>query len=162
MVPGGADDSPEAAHKLAARRGQALHRILEWGISQPEGDAWQQRLMRDYALDAQTCLELLAQAQVLRSGGGAWVWDSNRISWAGNEVDIAHQGQLLRLDRLVQEASTGCWWVVDYKSAFAPELQTELHAQMHSYIAAVQAAQPTATVRGAWIAGDGRWVEFAA
>ena len=162
-------DAPHAAaptasdeNSLIARRGQALHRILEWGLpAAPDNTAWQERLMRDFALDAPACTELLAQAQVLRSGGGAWVWDAARINWAGNEVDIAHQGQLLRLDRLVQEQGTGCWWVVDYKSAYAPENKPELQAQMQGYIEAVQAAQPEATaVRGAWIAGDGRWVEF--
>jgi ATP-dependent helicase/nuclease subunit A len=151
-----------ASNSLIARRGQALHRLLEWGIdAAPTNRAWHDRLMREFALDAATCDELLAQALTLRSGAGAWVWDASRISWAGNEVDIAHQGQLLRLDRLVQEAGTGCWWVVDYKSAFTPEHKPELHAQMQSYIAAVQAAWPDApAVRGAWIAGDGRWVEY--
>jgi ATP-dependent helicase/nuclease subunit A len=150
-------------NSLIARRGQALHRLLEWGmgIGQPRDKAWQERLMRDYAIDASTCDELLAQAQVLRSGSGAWIWDSSRTSWAGNEVDIAHQGQLLRLDRLVQDAATGCWWVVDFKSSFSPENKAELQTQMQSYIAAVQAAQPNAAVRGAWIAGNGRWVEYA-
>ncbi len=143
-----------------ARRGQALHRLLEWGLQAPSNWVWQARLMQEFALDAVTCDELLAQAQTLRSGAGAWVWDASRISWAGNEVDIAHQGQLLRLDRLVQEAGTGCWWVIDYKSALTPESKPELQAQMQSYIAAVQAAQPEAAVSGAWIAGDGRWVEF--
>jgi len=156
-----ASTSAEADNSLIARRGQALHRLLEWGLAAtPDNSAWQERLMRDFALDAATCNELLAQVQVLRSGGGAWIWDTAKISWAGNEVDIAHQGQLLRLDRLVQEASSGCWWVVDYKSAYAPEHKPELQAQMQSYIAAVQAAQPEAAVSGAWIAGDGRWVEF--
>ncbi len=151
------------ANSLLARRGQALHRLLEWGINTDDaGHAWQERLMRDYALDAATCHEMLAQAQVLRGGGGAWVWDAARTSWAGNEVEIAHQGQLLRLDRLVQDSHTGCWWVIDYKSHFTPESKPELQAQMQNYIAAVQAAQPDApAVRGAWIAGDGRWVEYA-
>lgn len=156
-----ANTSASQENSLIARRGQALHRILEWGLAAvPDNKAWQARLMREFALDAATCDELLAQAQTLRSGAGAWVWDASRISWAGNEVDIAHQGQLLRLDRLVQEAGTGRWWVIDYKSALTPESKPELQAQMQSYIAAVQAAQPEAAVSGAWIAGDGRWVEF--
>ncbi|MBC7446163.1 MAG: hypothetical protein H7273_11950 [Polaromonas sp.] len=54
------------------------------------------------------------------------------MAWQGNEVDLVHRGQPLRLDRLVRRKDAGHeghWWVLDYKSALAPEQQPALRAQ---------------------------------
>lgn len=156
-----ADGALEQSNSYIARRGQALHRLLEWQLSQPSGTAWQQRLMQEFALSAADCAQLLVQAENLQSGEARWVWDSQRLRWAGNEVELAHGGQLLRLDRLIQDAD-GSWWVVDFKSNFRPEAQAEYHQQMHDYVAAVRAIYPGASVKAAWIGGDGRWTEWQA
>lgn len=64
--------------------------------------------------------------------GGAWAWQDVAVAWQGNEVDLVHRGQPLRLDRLVRRKDAGHeghWWVLDYKSALAPEQQPALRAQ---------------------------------
>ena len=101
-------------------------------------------------------------AQRIASGEGAWAWHPDVIAWQGNEVDMLYQGQALRLDRLVQRKdaqASGHWWVLDYKSAPAPQLQPELVSKMRTYRAAVQQAYPGAVVKAAFLTGDGRVVE---
>jgi len=79
-------------------------------------------------------------------------------------VPLHYQGQSLRLDRLVYRhspAERAGWWVLDYKSAAAPEQQPDLLAQLQRYRAAVQAFMaPTsaAPVYAAFLSGDGRVV----
>jgi ATP-dependent helicase/nuclease subunit A len=48
-----------------------------------------------------------------------------------------YAGQALRLDRLVQRKDAGHeghWWVLDYKSAVAPQLQPALVAQLQATV----------------------------
>jgi ATP-dependent helicase/nuclease subunit A len=74
-----------------------------------------------------------------------------------------YQGELLRLDRLVQRKDAGHaghWWVLDYKSAQAPQDQPALVAQLRQYRAAVQAIYPDAVVRTAFLSGTGALVEI--
>jgi len=91
-------------------------------------------------------------------GEGAWAWRADAVAWQGNEVDLVYKGQPLRLDRLVQRKDAGCegqWWVLDYKSADAPELQPALIAKMRTYRAAVQRIYPGAVVKAAFLTGLG-------
>jgi ATP-dependent helicase/nuclease subunit A len=67
---------------------------------------------------------------------------------------------LLRLDRLVKHRATQTWWVLDYKSANAPQQQAALRQQLAQYQQAVQAANPGAAVRAAFITGEGQLVEL--
>ncbi|MBK8073773.1 MAG: UvrD-helicase domain-containing protein [Ramlibacter sp.] len=151
------DDSPEA------RLGQAMHRLLEWWV--PGGAGWSagQRLsiQREFALQPAQMDEAVAMAQRILGGQGAWAWDTAATDWQGNEVEIHHNGQALRIDRLVRRRDTGEWWVLDHKSARRPELQPGLQQQMAAYRAAVQAAYPQAVVRAAWLTADGQMVEAA-
>ena len=101
-----------------------------------------------------------AAAERILQGEGAWVWQSEQLLWQGSEVELAHAGQLLRLDRLVQHTDRG-WWVLDYKSAARPETQPELVAQMQAYRRAVQAWQGGSPVRAAFLTGQGTLVEVA-
>ena len=84
--------------------------------------------------------------------------DKATLDWHGNEVPLHHEGELLRLDRLVRRAGTGEWWVLDYKAATRPEQQDELIGQLRRYRAAVQAACPGAPVQAAFLTGRGRLV----
>jgi ATP-dependent helicase/nuclease subunit A len=97
-------------------------------------------------------------AQRILRGEGAWAWDTQAIDWQGNEVELLHQGELLRLDRLVRRRDTGEWWVLDYKSARQPQQQAELLSQMRRYCEAVRIAYPGAVVRAAFLTGLGRLV----
>lgn len=54
----------------------------------------------------------------------------------------------------------GQWWVLDYKSAPQPQLQTALRAQLQTYRAAVERAQPGHTVRAAFLTAAGTLIEL--
>ena len=67
------------------------------------------------------------------------------------------------MDRLVRRQDAGYegqWWVLDYKTAPAPELQPALISQMRTYRAAVQLIYPDATVKAAFLTGLGTMVEL--
>ena len=52
-------------------------------------------------------------ARRILTGPGAWAWDPDQLSWQASEVELVSQGELMRLDRLVQRGddngSGGCW-----------------------------------------------------
>ena len=145
---------------LSARLGQAMHRLLEWGLpaAGEVGAAQLLSVAREFSLSPAQAQEAAVLAQRIHTGEGAWAWQAEVVDWQGNEVELNHQGQLLRLDRLVRRRDTGAWWVLDYKSAPQPERQPGLLAQMQRYLAAVRAAYPGAPVQAAFLTGDGRVV----
>jgi ATP-dependent helicase/nuclease subunit A len=148
------EPAPAVRDSDSSRIGQAMHRLLELGASAAH---WQ-RIRREFALDEPQLEQAAQMAQRILSGEGAWAWDTGVVDWQANEVPMHHQGIELRLDRLVRRASTGEWWVLDYKSAHRPEQQNELIAQMQRYRAAVQAANPGAAVQAAFLTAQGRLV----
>ncbi len=145
---------------LPARLGQAMHRLLEWGVSAAEAvdSARLNAVAREFSLSLAQAQEAAVLAQRIRAGEGAWAWQAEVVDWQGNEVELNHQGQSLRLDRLVRRRDTGVWWVLDYKSAPRPERHPGLLVQMQRYLAAVRAAYPGAPVQAAFLTGDGRLV----
>jgi ATP-dependent helicase/nuclease subunit A len=151
------------------RIGLALHRLLQWYPTPVMDFAWTdlhlQAVAREFDLDAEQAGQAKSVAQRIVKGEAAWVWDAERLAQWGNEVDLFHQGELLRLDRLVREAGTasdpGAWWVLDYKSAAHPELQPALLAQMQRYRRAVAQTCPGETVRVAFISKNGEVIELA-
>ena len=101
-------------------------------------------------------------ARILQ-GESAWAWDPAVVGWQGNEVELMVQGQLLRLDRLVQRKDAGHaghWWVLDHKSPHAPQDKPELVQQLRDYRAAVQAIYPGDVVKAAFLTGQGALVEI--
>ena len=152
--------SKKDADSASARTGKAMHRLLEWG-----GDLTGAQLTavaREFALSPAQAARARALAHRIRAGEGAWAWHEDVVAWQGNEIDLVHEGQTLRLDRLVQRKDAGHeghWWVLDYKSADAPERQPALIAQMQAYRAAVQRAYPGTTVKAAFLTGLGAVVE---
>ncbi|WP_432731493.1 UvrD-helicase domain-containing protein [Variovorax sp. W6] len=145
----------------AAAFGQAMHRLLEWAVpGEPLSAAHVRAAAREFLLDAQQARGAAALAQRIRAGQGAWVWDDRRVDWHGNEVTLVHEGETLRIDRLVRERDSGVWWVLDYKSAARPERDAALIAQMQRYRAAVQHAYPGAGVRVAFLTGQGELVNL--
>jgi ATP-dependent helicase/nuclease subunit A len=153
----------DAADKTpaSARIGLAMHRLLQWGAVT---DVNQQAVAREFALAAQEAEQAACTALRILQGEGAWAWDSQALIWQGNEVELVYQGQTLRLDRLVLRRASGpdraaTWWVLDYKSAPAPQTQAALCAQLQKYRAAVQAAYPQDPVKGAFLTAQGAWIE---
>ncbi|HYW58854.1 MAG TPA: UvrD-helicase domain-containing protein [Polaromonas sp.] len=143
-----------------SRIGKAMHRLLEWGsLSESQIRAVQ----REFRLTPAQGRQAADMARRVLSGAGAWAWDAHVLAWQGNEVELVHQGQTLRLDRLVQRQDAGHeghWWVLDYKSAGTPQDQPELVSQMHRYRAALQALYKGQTVKAAFLTAQGAVVEL--
>ena len=115
---------------------------------------------REFGLTPDQVRTAAALAERILQGEGAWAWDASKVAWQGNEVELLHNGVTLRLDRLVQRQGDGAWWVLDYKSASNPLADPALRAQLASYRLAVQAVYPQATVRAAFLTGDGKLQEW--
>jgi ATP-dependent helicase/nuclease subunit A len=151
---------PDAAlDTLIARIGKAMHRLLEFNDL---SDSAVSRVAREFGLNADQAAEAQATASRIRFGDGAWAWDDAVVRWQGNEVELNHQGEIFRLDRLVQRndaGHSGDWWVLDYKSAASPQHQADLVKKMRIYIAALKAIYPSQTVRAAFLTGDGKVVQ---
>ncbi|WP_332740683.1 UvrD-helicase domain-containing protein [Hydrogenophaga sp.] len=146
------------------RVGLALHRLLQWHPTPARGFDWSSvhthAVAREFALSPAQATQAQTMARRIVQGEAAWAWDDAVVDATGNEVELFHGGELLRLDRLVRRADTGEWWVLDFKSAENPEQQVELLAKMQSYRHAVQAARPGALVRLAFINLHGRLIEL--
>ncbi len=142
----------------SSRLGQAMHRLLQWGrVDAPSLDA----VAREFSLhDAQR--EAAGQmAQRILQGQGAWAWDARQLAWSGDEVELWFEGQLLRLDRLVQRRGSGQWWVLDHKSASQPEQDPALVAQMGLYRRAVRAmVAQQEPVHAAFLTAQGQMIEL--
>ncbi len=159
--PAGGDASgSEPSHDAdppTARVGKAMHRLLEWGDSSQQSAL---ACAREFNLSADQIARALDMAQRIRRGAGAWTWDGAIVCWQGAEVELLYRGETLRLDRLVQRSDTGDWWVLDFKSAPAPQEQSELVAQLRHYRCAVQEIYPTASVRAAFLSPTGELIEL--
>jgi ATP-dependent helicase/nuclease subunit A len=155
---------PVPADDERTRVGLALHRLLQWHPTPARGFDWTvthtQAVAREFALSPVQAAQAQAMARQIVQGEAAWAWDDDLVDNAGNEVDLFHAGELLRLDRLVRRCDTGEWWVLDFKSAENPEQQRDLLAKMQRYRQAVKAARPGATVRLAFINLHGRLIEL--
>ena len=144
---------------LAARFGQAVHRLIECSPEGrlPSNAGLIQRICREFGLTASSLQEVQDMARRILEGEGAWACDrAAAIAWAGNEIELSHQGQALRLDRLVQRRDDGSWWVLDFKSASQPQRDEALLGQLRQYMSAVQALHAGEPVVGAFLSGDGR------
>jgi ATP-dependent helicase/nuclease subunit A len=148
------------AESSAARIGLAMHRLLELYTPGMDIASIAPSVSAQWGLDATQTQQALTTAQRITQGPAAWVWDAAVVDWQANEVELLHAGDVLRLDRLVKRASDQSWWVLDYKSAAAPEQQVELRAQMQRYSEAVASANVGASVRAAFITGEGKLVEI--
>lgn len=164
-----ADGSPSTP---ASRLGDAMHQLLEQAgvagapLVDLRASGWLTarvaRLAQDFDITPGAAKEAARTAQRILAGEGAWAWDTEAIDTAINEAPLRHQGQSLRLDRLVhchQPPERAGWWVLDYKSAAEPERQPALWAQLQRYRDAVQLQVPGEPVYAALLAGDGRLVQ---
>ena len=149
----------------ASLTGQAMHRLLERlppahaAQASPWSAADLAAVTTEFGLDAGQCEAAHTMALGILRGQGAWCFDPEALSWAGNEVGIQVGGRSLRIDRLVQLRDSTHWWVLDYKSSAAPEQDGELLDQLRSYRDAVARAYPQATVRAAFLTPQGACIE---
>ena len=159
--PCGDEPEPVAPDSPESRFGQAVHQLLERWTAGAEifAPAQLRRAGRDFGLDDARLHEAAAMARRILQGEGAWAWQEQAVDWQGNEVALLHDGESLRLDRLVRRRGSGEWWVFDYKSAAHPLRQPELLAQLRRYRQAVATANAGARVRCAFLTGQGRLLE---
>lgn len=64
------------------------------------------------------------------------------------------------IDRLVRHCEIVACWVLDYKFTVHPDSDITLNLQMQRYRVAVQNANPGATVRAAFLTGQGELVSL--
>ncbi|HMN22725.1 MAG TPA: UvrD-helicase domain-containing protein [Ottowia sp.] len=160
--PAAAPEPEPAERSDAARIGEAMHWLLEHAGETPDG--WRQarvaQAARRFALDDAQVAHAEAMAHRILTGEAAWAWSPDEVLEAFNEVELVHDGQRLRIDRLVRRRASGdepeAWWVLDYKSAAHPERDEALRAQLDRYRAAVQRLHPRAVVRVGFLSGEGR------
>lgn len=171
---GGAGPARPPEHELrvpvdgAARVGEAVHKALEWLTARPDPRLrWQDSVLaaaRAFGLDtAQRAHAERVVGDVLHSASFGAFLDAARIRWAGNEVTVALDGQVLRIDRLVHLAGPQAdeWWVLDYKLEHSPQELGSYREQLERYRQAVQQALAVgARVRAAFVTGQGEVVEL--
>ena len=156
--------APERSDRGAAPLGRAVHRVLEWAAGRPADagsiDAWVHAAAREFGVAADAVQR--AAAAILGHPDTAPFFLGPQILWSGNEVALSEAGEVLRIDRLVQLAGDAgpVWWVLDYKLHHAPETLAAHRSQLARYRRAVELAQPGATVRCAFVTGEGRVVEL--
>ncbi len=153
----------EAAESAYAGLGRAIHRALEWaGQSAAHSlDECASAASREFGVDRASVRDIVAA--ILAHPDAAPFFQGPHIRWSGNEVSVSDGGEVLRIDRLVlvDDGSGPVWWVLDYKLRQAPEELEPYRRQLLRYRDAVQAAQPGATVRCAFVTSRGRVVEVA-
>ena len=153
----------------AARLGQALHRVLEWvgqhvdPLPRAQWPAACRAALAEFALPAAHAATLQRWLEAIVDGPDTVrFFRGAGLRWAGTEVPLAHGGQLLRLDRLVELAGDGgdaVWWVLDFKLERAPHEVPAYCEQIARYRAALVAARPGAQVRAAFITAEGSLIE---
>jgi ATP-dependent helicase/nuclease subunit A len=147
-----ADDS-----NLAAQKGKALHRLLQW---QSAGSAELAAVALEFSLVSEDAQSVGRSADLMLTGEAAWIWDAAKIDWQANEYELVHEGQVLRIDRLVKARATQMWWIIDFKSAANPEKSAALQTQLKTYRAAVSAQMgiPKSQIWAAFVTGDGNLI----
>ena len=144
-----------------------MHRTLEWLTADDVPVAGVEAALAAsaaaHALDAAACaLAGKTVRAILESPGFKPFLPGPAVHWASNEVALAWRGQVLRIDRLVQRqgASGPEWWVLDYKIGHAPQAMAAYREQLQRYREAVQAGEPDARVRAAFVTGLGDVIEL--
>ncbi len=149
-----ADDEDTAA----TLEGKRLHALMErltaranWPVTVPEPA----RVALWLGCTPGEADIVCAQAQVLLSAPAlAPFFDPAQHDFARNEMELVHQGELLRVDRLVIIASVV--WVLDYKRNFLDSERDDYLAQLARYRDACAQLFSGKEIRTALITVDGR------
>jgi ATP-dependent helicase/nuclease subunit A len=163
LPPPAAARAPSSPDTDATRLGSAVHRVLEWASAAhaaPDLAALADAAAAEFSAPADDVGRIAAG--IWRSPGCRRFFAGDALQWAGNEVPVVDEGELLRIDRLVhlKDGAGAAWWVLDYKLATRPEEELRYHEQMRRYRRAVMALQPGETVRCALINGQGNVIEI--
>ena len=145
----------------AQRLGRAVHRVLEWSPAPGALALASTAAAAEFGLPASAAARVQSlAAAVLESAHCRPFFQAERLLWAGNEVALAWQGAVLRIDRLVAlRGDAGAeWWVLDYKLEHTPEAVEAYRTQLAGYRDAVQALRVGQPVRAAFITGRGELI----
>jgi ATP-dependent helicase/nuclease subunit A len=93
-------------------------------------------------------------AQILGSAELQRFYDPAAYSFAHNELELVHNGEWMRIDRLV--AFEDALWVLDYKRSLLEQQQAAYWQQLERYRAACLALFPGKPVHTALITVDGQ------
>jgi ATP-dependent helicase/nuclease subunit A len=85
-------------------------------------------------------------------------FDPQHVLFAHNEIELLHDGELLRFDRLVHLPDA--LWILDYKRRLLASERSEYAAQLARYRRAAQDVYAGHTIRSALILVDGTFHEF--
>ncbi len=152
---------PAAESEEAARlRGIALHRILEFTAGAPTGRDALEGLARAQGLDAAAGAEVARQADaILAAPALSRFFDPKAYVSGANEVElVTAQGELLRIDRLVEFRDE--IWVLDYKSRGSVSGIEPHREQLERYRSAVLGLAPGVPVRVGIIFADATLLEM--
>jgi ATP-dependent helicase/nuclease subunit A len=134
----------------ARQAGIDIHAALEWfAAEQPGAQA------RPYEGAPFAPAVVDAARRILESPSLRRFFDATGFKRARNEVEIATESSVMRIDRLVEFADET--WVLDYKTGQVDAAAH--HLQVRSYCDALASLYPGQSVRGALIDRDGTLIE---
>ena len=155
---------PPAARKLreteneATREGSLLHALMErltnvsaWPVVVPPAPRvarWLNCGIEEAETACQQARKILSQAELAK------FFDPSLYTFARNEMELVHRGDLMRLDRLViidQEL-----WILDYKRNVYEWQQADYQQQLARYRAACAHLFPDKSILSALITVDGK------
>ncbi len=146
----------------ATVEGKLLHALMEritgaaqWPVQVPEP----QRVAQWLSCTAEQAEVVCQQAETLLSADAlSAFFDPAQHDFARNEMELMHQGDLLRVDRLV--IIGGTVWVLDYKRNFLDSERDDYLQQLARYRDACSALFSGKEIRTALLTVDGRLWEI--
>lgn len=142
----------------ATLEGKRLHALMErltqpgaWPLVMPSVRSTARWLLCTESEARVVCEQA---AQILSSSELQRFYDPAAYSFAHNELELVHNGEWMRIDRLV--AFEDALWVLDYKRSLLEQQQTAYWQQLERYRAACLALFPGKPVHTALITVDGQ------
>ena len=139
---------------LAAVHGQLLHDMLVLLLTGIEDDA---TLARWLAIENSKLVKLKQQAlQILKTKKLQKLL--SKASKVELEIPVKNKEQIQRIDCLIE--TDQCVWIIDFKSATAPQEEESYHEQLAGYKDALVASGESRPIKLALIGGTGDFVEI--
>lgn len=148
----------------ATLEGKRLHALMErltnntdWPLSVPAASVVARWLLCDEDEAALACEQA---ATILASPVLERFFDPSAYVFARNEMELVHEGELMRIDRLV--VFSDALWILDYKRNLFEWQHADYQQQLARYRAACNALFPGKSISAALITVDGQlWLDEA-